>query len=366
MAAPSISSASLASELLTINGADFGVKTTAAPAKFRDWTGLTDGSNAQALAQFDETEFVNFGGGSTFTVDNSKGWGGGSLKIVANCQAVGEIFPHHCHNGFSSDVIYMSSWLLVNRVTNVNSTTLAQFKSFRLVKDTGGGPVDNYYNGRPMLQMSLSSTEPDDNGSFILGSWDSSGARHGDWTNEVGGVPQNMPPFMRDGLPHLVEQISQLNSVGVANGLIDVYIDGAHIASYTNMQNKDGSGEHFSYALWGTDFADDMQQNNWITNEGRHYLDTTIARVFLSDSATFAGIATPSFLVPPVTWTGGNAITVTAKNIPANYKYLYVVNSAGEVNSSGYLYTSGNTPTGGIIQALKRAIVKSLRKGVKR
>ena len=72
------------------------------------------------------------------------------------------------------------------------------------------------------------------------------------------------------------------------------------------------------------------------------YIDTTRARVFLSDSSTWAAIDSTKEkdIQIPTAWSSGS-VTVDC-NIPSftsGNLYMYVINADGEVNENGFEVT---------------------------
>jgi hypothetical protein len=326
---------------IAIVGTGFGTKPTAAPYRFRPWTGLTDG--AAANSQFDTIERVG-GEPSVFVVDNSVGVGGGSLRMEINGASLGgsDIFPHHEFNGFSSDYLYASHWFQYAKQTANAAGNFSQLKSYRAGAATGSGPVDNYANGFPMIGNSWNTQNPANDDTFgINGFYDPDTNTTNPWTDNVGATKA----VFSDGLMHHKEIEWIMNTaLASGNGVIREWLDGDLISEYTNVNIRLSVLEHFSFVQPNPGWANDLSDNNWKAWESRHYVDTSSCKAFLSDSSTYAGISTGKFLLNISAHTA-LAITATdASNIPSGYAYLYVVDDAGAVNANGYAFTtSGGT-----------------------
>ncbi len=337
--APTVSTAIKTGSNIAISGSNFGSKVTAAPHRFRPWTGLTNG--ADATGQFDATEFVGLSfSAADFTVDNSKGIGGGSLKINYHTNSpVSELFPHHEFSLPGVDYFYASYWGLIERVTNdEGGGNYFQIKTARAGQSVGG-PVANYYS-EPYLSTSWLTYDPTNSEPI--------------WVEghsvEVGGADDTFssnanpaPAAYRDNTWHFIEVEMRWNDIGVSNALYRMSVDSIVIAESTTSQPRTSLAQTFEYVQLSAGYANDMTWNNWLAWESRHYIDTTPARVFLSDSATLAGV-TGKFLLPATSWATGVINVSNAENIPVGYNYVYVANSNGEINTVGVAYTGGGSP----------------------
>jgi hypothetical protein len=93
----------------------------------------------------------------------------------------------------------------------------------------------------------------------------------------------------------------------------------------------------FRFVTWLPGLTNDFINATYDIRLSHLYADNTRARVYLCNSSTAAG-CTQKFLVAPSAWSG-TSITTEGVNIPSGYNWVYVVNAAGEVNSSGYEFT---------------------------
>lgn len=108
-----------------------------------------------------------------------------------------------------------------------------------------------------------------------------------------------------------------------------------HTLDFPNMIDQPGSGRCGAHPTWDGAYSyDDI------------YIDYTLARVEMADSATWAG-RTHCEIQPPLTWgTGEVTVKLNRGSFGAtDTVYLYLIDSAGAVNANGYEITLGGEST---------------------
>lgn len=351
---PAITSAQLTGSSLAISGANFGTKGSAAPFFYQDFTTRNGEKDADLLLGYaNQRAYSSNSYGSVTTVDTSLGRtaGRGALKLDMTAGAA-DYFPHVSVNtsntgrgtltSQNTDELYISYWVKFELVSGTPASGMIQIKSAR---SGSGAPTTNYYSNYPLLVSSM--YVKGDLSSFVgvyqevrdaLGI--SSSGEHFDTTDTA--------MWVKGGW-NFVEVWQKYNTPGVANGFFKHKINGVPLnkdiagASYDSILLLTSSitGKHFDYTMLapGVDIPNYSSNGKYRLLFSEHYVDTTPQRVMLGNASTLAA-NTGGLLCPPTSWNNGS-LTVTAANIPSSYKWVYVTNSAGETNATGFPIGTG-------------------------
>lgn len=354
---PTISSAQLTGSSLAITGANFGMKGNAAPFFYQAYTTHNGESNGDLLLGYaNQRQYSSNSYGSSTTVDTSLGrtTGRGALKLDIAAGAA-DYFPHISINtsntgrgtltSQSADELYIGYWIKFELVSGTPAQGSIQIKSAR---SGTGGPSTNYYVNYPLY---VSSLYPKGDMSGYLGTFqearDSSGSasvgEHFDASNTSMWIP---------GGWNFVEIWQKYNTPGLADGFFKYKINGVSInkeiaASSLGsiLARKVGdSDKHFDYSMLvpGVDIPGYTSTSKYRLLFSEHYIDTTPQHVMIGNAATLAANK-GGLLCPPSSWSNGSLVVSTA-TVPSGYKWVYVTNSAGETNATGFLLTSGSAP----------------------
>ena len=363
-AEPTITAARLTGSVLVVNGANFGAKVSAAPFFYQDYTthnGEADGD--LLLGYANQRQYSSNSFGSSTTVDSSMGRmaGRGALKLDLTAGAA-DYFPHIAVNtsntgrgtltSQSTDELYISYWIKFELVSGTPAQSLVQIKSAR---SGTGAPTTNYYSNYPLYVSSL----------YPRGDVTAYAATYQEARDSSNVVSEGEHFDASDtamwvsGGWNFVEIWQKYNTPGVADGFFKYKINGVSInkeiaASGYNAIKVRQSGEgdkHFDYTMLvpGVDVSGHSATSKYRLLFSEHYIDTTPQRVMLGNASTLAA-NTAGLLCPPSSWNNG-ALTVTASNIPAGYQWVYITNSAGETNATGFpiASTGANPPVAPVL-----------------
>lgn len=358
-ATPTISSASLSGSTLTISGSNFDTKTTAAPHFFEPMTSVSDGVSQSSLGFYDNNNNETKG---AFAIVSGDGVGVGAkslFKTIAGSGLAdnGGWFPHlgvtlpaNTTQAYASFDIKIRPTLGTN--PDITKGSL-QLKGPRAGVYFGAGSdnQDNY-NAQPHLASTL----------FIKpnGAWSSGGDSNGntsyayaeqppspDIDGDIGSghvgtaalYPDNWSTW--DGWNHW-EVYFKFNTAGSSDGEITYWVNGKQIQSYTAVNARSSSSQYLQYMTIWPGFAF-MHGIDWDFFVSRVYIDTTQARVRLGNASTLSA-CTNLFIVPSSSWASGSITANTAAK-PSGYDWVYVTNSTGETNVSGFAYSAGGDAT---------------------
>jgi hypothetical protein len=97
-----------------------------------------------------------------------------------------------------------------------------------------------------------------------------------------------------------------------------------------------------------------LRNKNFEIRVSRISIDTTRARVFLGNAATLSA-CTGRYIVKPSAWASGSITATHAANAPTGYQWVYVANSAGEINTSGFQLgaATSSKPNPPVIQSVQ-------------
>jgi hypothetical protein len=323
--APAITSAVLAGSTITISGGNFGTKTTPAPTFFQPFTGLANGATPTA-AGFDS--WVNRGGEA---VTNADGVGGGSLRC--NPVTANNAFPH-IGRYLPANV----SELRVSFYFKVYGPSSNQMKFCR-AGTRGGDPVADYGSSDSKMYPSFWLYNGSLGGNSVQALWRTSGGTISSYyTEDAGsgssGVPLSSQPDVSVQSWVFADVVYRYNDVGSANGLCRIDINGFSWQNRPAMQVRTSASQYLQFIQP----IPSIDESPYDYAMSRVYIDTgaqSVAMVFLSNSATYAGV-TQRFILPASAWSATGITVSSASSVPTGYRYLYVVSPSGEFNASGY------------------------------
>jgi len=358
-AAPTISSAALSNDTLTLSGSNFGSKSTAAPFYFQDFSGLADGANSAAAGlQWTSDTQSN---PNTSRVISSDGIGGKALSMTKTASSTDG------QDGFSpylsvtlpanTQGVMVSFWIKFIKTTSGLPSAMYQWKGPRagIFGTTPSDPTTNY-QANPKLS-SQTYVRPD-------GLWpafpltDSGGFATGLWTDAplvLNDIYSHANPSSFNFYSTWIQRDTWLkfNDVGQANGEVNETINGDVIQNLTNLANRTSSGQWLNHVqvFPGLQF---LRNKNFEIRVSRISIDTTRARVFLGNAATLSA-CTGRYIVKPSAWASGSITATHAANAPTGYQWVYVANSAGEINTSGFQLgaATSSKPNPPVIQSVQ-------------
>jgi hypothetical protein len=339
IAAPSISSAVKVDNEIIIYGAGFGSKSSAGPTFFQPFTDLAEDDTPDD-AGFDS--WVDRGGEVVTLLD---GVGGGSLR--ADPELANNAFPHvgrYLPSG--TQEVYLRFYFKLYQNATPPLIDGAQLKFARAGVSSGIGPVEDYYMAASKFSQSLYIGSANSLGeNSVMFEWRDTEDTHTYYPEDTGGGGSGVATSELDTSTWVYAEVHyKLNDVGVANGIGRTTLNGFDWHNRTALEPRTSSGEDIDYIqpIPSIDLGQDDQLDDYDYAISRVYIDTgadSAAHVYLCNTST-AAACTKKFVLPPTAWTSGTDITVTAENIPSGYNWVYVTNAAGEVNSSGFAYTT--------------------------
>lgn len=338
-AAPIIQNISQASNTLTITGSGFGTKATASPIVWDDFNAGTNGGAVNLNGWIPDA-------GNSPTYSSTRAHSGG---VSARTQFIGV-------NNYNSSVVrsigslstvYYSYWVYVERLSGVAS------RNIKLTRVSSSGGTDTIHS-TPNLGATIfyDAVSP----AYYVQGGDSSSITYYD--NRDTSAPSDVGRWAK--MEHYVKLSS---TPGAADGEIQTFMDGYQVKNTTGLVTlgSPSSGNTFRNLTLSFYVAHDVGGDYYIYNDDV-YLDNTRARVELCPNPAWSSRGQCETQIPTAWDSNGNSITVNVNqgqfsgNTAA---YLYVVNSDGTVNTTGYPVTInfGSSP----IQApkgLKGTVVK--------
>lgn len=340
-AVPAITAATLRDGKLMIAGSNFGDKQTPGPYRFWTFASDADGTSSTA-AGFD---FYN-SGESIATVVSGDGVGGKALKFTAKgvglasdagkFPMIGETLPQGTMG------VLCSVWFKLHRQGPTVSGGTLQWKGPRTgVYSSNPSSPEQNYAASPHLSASVF-TAPD----FVWASGVNSSGFNSYIDYEFPGAGSAAfnspdPGLALDKWFHW-EVWYKFNDLGAANGEMIHTLNGKEIARLSNLRNRTASEQSLQHIIVLTGLAF-LQNRDWDIYMSRVYLDTTKSHVFVCDSESLTGCS-GRFVLPPTAWNMGSIEISDVTGVPAGYKWLYVSNSAGETNATGFPLAAGSIP----------------------
>lgn len=347
-AEPEITSATLVGTALTIEGSDFGTKSTPAPVFHQNFKSTTQGDD------YTDAGFDFLGGNNQSNTNNyvdmsagagiSSGLGGWRFHAPQGSES----FSHFGNNmPANNERVFASYYFKIVRGSGSGSSGYYQIKSIRTGDDsgnTGANEGSERYASLPKFAVVQNLADPsnvnDTDGGDPFGQWWSASSGT---TNVYASGPG---VAIHNGQWHYIEAYFQINTLGMANGIMQIWMDGNLYVDVSNLEIRTTTGEYLDYVQYLPGLANDLADYTWDINFSNIYADNNRARVFFGNSAALSTV-TGRYVVPATAWAvGGDNITVTAENVPTGYDWIYVVNAAGEINADGYEYatTPGCSP----------------------
>lgn len=327
-AAPSISSVGSFTHggSTTISGTDFGTKSTAAPWV---WDDFDDGTDGQVLGTspkgFWTLYFVD--GSSGIPSYSTIGRRNGGLLVQKEC--TGEQFASYGRAGLGGTEMYYTHWFKWERILGADDRAVV--KLIRL--NTQGG----FYSPTPSIFVSL---QPD----VSSGGW-----LYGEPQNGSGGIGQLTfsPPGISHNAWHRIEFYWRLSTPGVADGEARFYLDGVQYGAWNNVVTRASGSASAEVDNFLLPFMHSLAETRvYKYSADDVYVDRTRARVEVCAGSTWANRGLCEIQIPTA-WSA-TAVTVTG-NVGgmASFagKYLYVIDSSGEVNATGYAISADSTPS---------------------
>jgi len=332
-AAPSISSAVQIGSTVTIKGANFGVKSSPAPAFFQPFTGLSNGATPTA-AGFDS--WINRGGEAVTLAD---GIGGGSLRCDPS--AANNAFPHigKYLPANTSEMRLAFYFKLYG-----NSSSSRQLKFVRAGVRSGGDGASDYATSDAKFYPSI----------FIYpGNVAGGNSVHAEWRTSGGVIASYYPDQTGAGQQGLslssqpdtdtsqwvfAEVHYKFNDVGTSNGVFKIVLDGFVWHNRTAVSIRTNTNQYIGFVqpIPSIDLPEPAEYDYAMS---RVYIDVgsqSVAQVYLSDSSTAAGVK-KKFILPASAWVADSVTVTDAASVPSGYKYIYVTNVSGETNSAGFV-----------------------------
>jgi hypothetical protein len=149
-------------------------------------------------------------------------------------------------------------------------------------------------------------------------------------------------------------EYSESSAVDIADGVFRIWVNGEKIIDYTNVVtdwSKDSGTQKTKYPLnigfYDSYSPSDSSETTQYAYYQDVYVDTVWSRVEICSGSTWTAKGHCE-IQPPTAWAAtGDAVTVTVNQGTFGNMatvYVYVVDSAGAVNASGYEVTINGTP----------------------
>lgn len=336
-----IEGSSYADPVLTITGHDFGAKATAPPVYFQPFVGIPNGTLCtDPLVGMDFEDYSDFDGGVPSVVTDTDGIGGGSL--ITHCLGYSPSHTDwlmHLAKFFPpQQELVCSYWCRIQPVLGATAASV-QMKWIRAGKNNGAGGSPAVYGSSPRINGSLwlppsGVWSPYNDGSAWLeyhNQYDTFFGNYGLAENGYDG-PYVGPMNTGWGSWFHNEAYYKFNDLGQANSVAEMIVNGTRKIKVSDFTIRVDADQLMDYVNW-LPLLDNIGGADLDLYLSRFYLDNTAARVFLTDAATIAA-STGRFLLPPITWTGGNTITAgSCTDVPVGYDWVYVVRADNTVSN---------------------------------
>lgn len=328
---------------MTISGAGFGSKPTAAPAVYDDFRSIPPGAQIISDGKWGQTQgwnvpvasTANLRPGTPFSQHMLSYWPANSgdnppSALMGDTSNVWALF------GAYSPYVYLDAW----QYLTVSGTSPQNLKPFRLhVPEASPNAYINYYT-----TASGDSLAGGRDGSDIINppanpAWSG-------WFGSAGGGGAEMPLSSSQvyGRWLHIQYLAYAGTTGNTDGSLMIYINGTLRVARLHNINMIGSG----YAGW-----DRVVVGNYVRTDvhgpvsiywDNVYVDTSWARVEIGDNATY-GNCTHREIQVPTAWADGSiTFTVNRGSFPnASGVYLFVVDASGNV-SQGYALSGSQLP----------------------
>jgi hypothetical protein len=347
-AAPTISTTANSGDTLTITGYAFGVKPTAQPLRYDDFENTVVGEDVDSATSYYVSRDVDTNR-STVSLEKARTGSLKSLKSILNSSMNNPKFwKNSVGFGGANSKIFISLWVrwewpVWSGGTQYEPTQIKAWRVSATVEDSGNVvyPAINAFN---WIQSDYSYTWTTYSNTYYGGSSDTHGFSNdwlidGQWHNYILQVDQGTAGNA-DGAFYawLSKEGNVYNLVsysGTGKMIIDAtgdYIDAIKIDNYLDANNQDliDAGEILTSTLYWDDI----------------YIDNSWARVEIGDASTYDNCTHREVQIPSA-WTDTEiTASVNSGSFPIGETvYLYVVDSNGVVNTSGYAITLDNSKT---------------------
>ncbi len=317
-AAPSVSQISGAfsnGSSVTITGSGFGTKSSAAPLVFDNFEGGSTGSKvltAKAVVGQWQT-----GAGYDVPVYSTEQVHAGSKAVKLSTN--GGVYNFSVNQNGSFPVVYMDWWVRVNQRDRVSRN----WKPWRL------------YGANDTMAANTVVMCTGDGLSIINETREA-----GFWWGEGGS-------FSNGQWQHYQVALKASSSAGAADGAVMQYINGKLVSNHTGIVTRTGSSHWNQIRIghyWALDGVDGCPANGgadiFLDNV---YIDTNWARVEIGNASTYS-TSTKREIQIPTSWSA-SSITLNVNSgsfSTGSTAYVYVVDSSGNMNSSGMPVTIGS------------------------
>ncbi len=322
----SISQATLMNSTLSISGNNFGTKASSSPLAWNNFDSSTIGSTS-AQNGFDTLNYIgpaplpaitntaSLSGSNAISV-NYPVQTGANRSVVENFIGVGKkISTTEVYNSFYGSLAQTSG-----------SDELRLFKFWR----AGSGVP---YSGKPAANITF---EGFNTLGFTSGCDESANDGTTDYRDPnlpSGAFPQPIALYQWN----YYEFWYKLSTPGVADGGYKMWINGKLIINQDHQVTRPSGSTavlEWIFLFNGGDYYANNAYRQWVDD---YYLDTTQARVVITDSPVYSS-STKWSIQPISTWSAGSISASINRNgfSSGETGYIYVFDSIGNVNSSGY------------------------------
>lgn len=332
---------------VTISGSGFGSKASAAPVAFGDMENNSVNARIGAWTQTGYPDGIITVSGSNARHANS--------SYNATCTFANQNEFCAFQGAPASASIYAQYWVYLDSGFDWG---LANIKLFRLWATSGAENlrVQSYNRGDVVVEG------PDEgHGGYYSGACPPSPS--GGWypvvpggstADAVWGHSSNCSDWLPGSIEwrslqtdisksawHLFQFEFQEGSANTANGTLRWWVDGKKVFDHSDVTTRTGAYNKFVQVLGF--YRDSTNDGTGTLHLDDLYIDNTWSRVEIGDASTYA-TSTHREIQPATSWEDGSvAVTLNRGSFGASDNaYLYVVDSTGAVNSSGYAITFGD------------------------
>lgn len=311
-------------QTLTISGSGFGAKSPAAPLLWDTFENGSDGTAVQSVNAVNGSWDTGMGSNNVFYT-NSTGYGGIG-------KAARHAFSQINYNAsLSKNGTFPTLYMDFKRYIP-SGVYSGNYKPWRLYGASDTIELYAGYGCSAGNSYTVLSRVLDGNNAATFGYPTTSGFS-GKWNHYQVSVRESTP--------------------GGSDGIVRQYLNGAADGISSTVRTRQNSVDHYNQIRIGhymnTGTRDGCTTPAEVdTYTDNVYIDTTWARVELGNASTYAASTHREIQIPSA-WSGlGNSITATINtgSFQTGEKvYLYVFDSNGDVNTTGYPVTIGTTGT---------------------
>lgn len=342
---------------VTISGSGFGTKATAAPFTWENFE--TGGANLDVLDGVHSWQWYN-GNGFTPSVPARPHFStidahSGSFCMRNMPPASHGYFNSEYKTGLNSTTLYFSCWYKFV-VTGDTGSSGQPIKFIRMSSTPSDG--DPYYSvpGKSTFGWTYKTSSAGVKNYFEQSNGYAGGGSEGIPGNEESEVTLNPTHSPATNEPTegqawgRVEALVTLSTPGVSDGTIALYWNGHELFNSSTVCTRHANNPSI---VWDSFILPSMPQDQgtaqWDTRVDDVYIDTTQARVEIGDASTWAA-CTHKEVQPATSWSASSAIVTLNRGSfgTSDTAYVYVVDSTGAVNSSGYQITFGGSGSGAV------------------